>query len=160
MLKEEPDGDVNTVKPVRYRCGEPTDGKFTDPWINPQGGLPLFYQSPGLPFPPSPTIEDTIGVTGIQWPMLSIRHRSGQFMPSFLPGLGEWLQHQGLPASVLVVLGFIWYELKAGEARQVKRSDELRADMKEGLAQQRAEVKELRDLLVKSLLSGKAAVRE
>ena len=49
-------------------------------------------------------------------------------MPSFLPGLSEWLQHQGLPASVLVFLGFIWYELKASEARKVKRIDDLRAD--------------------------------
>ena len=63
-------------------------------------------------------------------------------MSSFLPGLSEWLQHQGLPASVLVVLGLIWYEVKASEARQVKRSDELRADMKEGFAQQRVDMKE------------------
>ena len=65
-----------------------------------------------------------------------------QSMSSLLPGLSEWLQHQGLPASVLVVLGFVWYEVKASEARQVKRSDELRADMKEGFAQCRADMKE------------------
>ena len=69
-------------------------------------------------------------------------------MPSFLPGLSQWLQHQGLPYGVLVFLGFVWYELKASEARQEKRIDELRADMKEGFAQvradQRAEIKEVR----------------
>ena len=76
----------------------------------------------------------------------------------YLPGLSEWLQHQGLPASVLVVPGLIWYEVKAGEARQVRRSDELRADMKEGFAQCRADNRALAekvDRLVASLLTAR-----
>ena len=59
-------------------------------------------------------------------------------MPPFPPGLSEWFQQQGLPTGVLVFLGFVWYEVKASEARQAKRIDELRADMKELRAEQRA----------------------
>lgn len=62
-------------------------------------------------------------------------------MPSFLPGLSQWLQHQELPYGVLVFPWFVWYELKASEARQVKRIEELQADMKESSAQARNEVK-------------------
>ena len=83
-------------------------------------------------------------------------------MPPFPPGLIEWLQ-QGVPASVVGV--FLWLALK----NQEKRIDELRADMKEGFAQQRADIKELRaeqradnkalgeklDRLVESLLAAK-----
>ena len=65
-------------------------------------------------------------------------------MPSSLPGLIEWLQHQGLPASVLVFLGFIWYEVKASEARQEKRIDEIQADLKTSEARQREDVADLK----------------
>lgn len=59
---------------------------------------------------------------------------------------------------MLVVPGLIWYEVKASEARQVKCSDELRADMNEGFAQCRADNRALAeklDLLVESLLTAK-----
>ena len=62
-------------------------------------------------------------------------------MPSFLPGLSQWLQHRELPYGVLVFPWFVWYELKASEARQVKRIEELQADMKESSAQARNAVK-------------------
>ena len=96
-------------------------------------------------------------------------------MPPLPPGLSEWLP-PGLQAGVVGFLGFIWYEVKAGEARQAKRidelradlkasearqakrSDELRADMKEGFAQSRADNKALSDKLdrlVESLLAAK-----
>ena len=78
-------------------------------------------------------------------------------MPPLPPGLREWLP-AGLQAGVVGFLGFIWYEVKAGEARQAKRSDELRADMKEGFAQSRADNKALSDKLdrlVESLLAAK-----
>ena len=56
-------------------------------------------------------------------------------MPTFPPGLIEWLQ-QGVPAGVVGL--FLWTALKSQE----KRIDELRVDMKEALAQQRADMKE------------------
>ena len=56
-------------------------------------------------------------------------------MPPFPPGLIEWLQ-QGVPAGVVGL--FLWTALKSQE----KRIDELRADMKEGFAQQRADMKD------------------
>ena len=55
-------------------------------------------------------------------------------MPSLPPGLEQWLP-SGL---VTAVLAMVWYEIKASEARQNKRIDELREDMKEGFAQFRA----------------------
>ena len=61
-------------------------------------------------------------------------------MPSLPPGLGEWLQ----PGLLTGVLGLLWYEIKASEARQGKRLDELRADMKELRADMKADIKELR----------------
>ena len=65
-------------------------------------------------------------------------------MPSFLPGLSQWLQHRELPYGVLVFLWFVWYELKASEARQEKRIDELRADLKTSEARQREDVADLK----------------
>ena len=59
-------------------------------------------------------------------------------MSSFLSGLSAWLS----PGLVVGLFGWLRYELKASEARQVRRSDELRADMKEDLRQQRADMKE------------------
>ena len=56
-------------------------------------------------------------------------------MPPFPPGLIEWLQ-QGVPAGVVGL--FLWTALKSQE----KRIDELRADMKDGFAQQRADMKD------------------
>ena len=56
-------------------------------------------------------------------------------MPTFPPGLIEWLQ-QGVPAGVVGL--FLWTALKSQE----KRIDELRADMKDGFAQQRADMKD------------------
>ena len=79
-------------------------------------------------------------------------------MPSFLPGLSEWLQHQGLPASVLVFLGFIWYELKASEARQVKRIDDLEARQEKRIDDLRADNRALGeklDRLVERMLPAK-----
>ena len=82
----------------------------------------------------------------------------GQFMPPFPPGLSEWLP-SGL---VTVLFGWLFYEVKAIEARQEKRIDELRADMKEGFAQCRAEQRadnkamaERLDRLVEGLLAAK-----
>ena len=86
-------------------------------------------------------------------------------MPPLPSGLGEWLP-SGL---VTVLFGWLLYEVKAIEARQVKRSDELRADMKEirsdmkeGFAlcrtEQREDNKALTeklDRLVESLLAAK-----
>lgn len=81
--------------------------------------------------------------------MLSMRR--SRSMPTLPPGLGEW----ATPGLVLGLFGLIWGEvkasegrlradLKASEARQEKRNDELRA-----------EIKELRDLIVKNLLTAK-----
>ena len=58
-------------------------------------------------------------------------------MPSLPPGLEQWLP-SGLVTAVLAIL---WYEIRAGEARQTKRIDELREDMKEGFSQFREELK-------------------
>ena len=79
-------------------------------------------------------------------------------MPPFPPDLIEWLQ-QGVPAGVVGV--FLWTALKSQE----KRIDELRIDMKDGFAQQRAAMAELKadnkalatklDHLVESLLTAK-----
>ena len=79
-------------------------------------------------------------------------------MPSFPPGLSEWLQHQGLPAGVLVFLGFIWYELKASEARQVKRIDDLEARQEKRIDDLRADNRALGeklDRLVERMLPAK-----
>ena len=48
-------------------------------------------------------------------------------MPAIPPGLTEWLPSGFFTA----LLGLIWYEVKAGEARVNKRIDDLRDDMKE-----------------------------
>lgn len=48
-------------------------------------------------------------------------------MPTIPPGLMEWLPSGFFTA----LLGLIWYEVKASEARVNKRIDELREDMKE-----------------------------
>ena len=95
---------------------------------------------------------------GLQCWMLCCRYAIGQSMPSFLPGLSEWLQHQGLPASVLVFLGFIWYELKASEARQVKRIDDLEARQEKRIDDLRADNRALGeklDRLVERMLPAK-----
>lgn len=48
-------------------------------------------------------------------------------MPAIPPGLMKWLPSGFFTA----LLGLIWYEVKASEARVNKRIDELREDMKE-----------------------------
>jgi len=48
-------------------------------------------------------------------------------MPTLPPGLTEWLPSGFFTA----LLGLLWYELKASEARLNKRMDELREDQKE-----------------------------
>ena len=48
-------------------------------------------------------------------------------MPAIPPGLTEWLPSGFFTA----LLGLVWYEVKAGEARVNKRIDDLRDDMKE-----------------------------
>ena len=48
-------------------------------------------------------------------------------VPTLPPGLSDWLPSGFFTA----VLGLIWYEVKAGEARLNKRIDELREDQKE-----------------------------
>ena len=66
-------------------------------------------------------------------------------MPAIPPGLTEWLP----PGFFAALLGLIWYEVKAGEARVNKRIDDLRDDMKDGLnkleARQREDNKALRE---------------
>ena len=81
--------------------------------------------------------------------MLSIRR--SQSMPTLPPGLSEW----ATPGLILGLFGLIWGEVKASEGR-------LRADLKVSEARQekrndelRAEIKELRDLIVKNLLTAK-----
>ena len=49
-------------------------------------------------------------------------------MPTLPPGLSEWLPSGFFTA---FLLGLIWYEVKAGEARVNRRIDELRDDIKE-----------------------------
>ncbi|WP_218969734.1 hypothetical protein [Candidatus Synechococcus spongiarum] len=44
---------------------------------------------------------------------------------------------------LLVTLGAIWAEIKASEARQNKRIDELRSDLKDGLGKLEAKVDHL-----------------
>ena len=61
-------------------------------------------------------------------------------MPSLPPGLGEWLQ----PGLLTGVLGLLWYEIKASEARQGKRLDELDARQGKRIDELRADMKELR----------------
>ena len=94
-------------------------------------------------------------------------------MPHLPSGLIEWLQQHGVQVGAWV---FLWYEVKASEARQVKRiderearqnkrTDELRADMKDGFeamargfAECRADNKALGerlDRLMESLLAAK-----
>ena len=48
-------------------------------------------------------------------------------MPTLPPGLMEWLPSGFFTA----LLGLVWYEVKASEARLNKRINELRDDMKE-----------------------------
>jgi len=48
-------------------------------------------------------------------------------MPTLPPELTEWLPSGFFTA----LLGLLWYELKASEARLNKRMDELREDQKE-----------------------------
>ena len=48
-------------------------------------------------------------------------------VPTLPPGLSDWLPSGFFTA----LLGLIWYEVKAGEARTNKRIDELREDVKE-----------------------------
>ena len=62
-------------------------------------------------------------------------------MPALPPGLSEWLPSGFFTA----LLGLIWYEVKAGEARLNKRIDELGEDRKTSEARQREDVKELRE---------------
>ena len=62
-------------------------------------------------------------------------------MPALPPGLTEWLSSGFFTA----LLGLIWYEVKAGEARVDKRMDELREDLKTSEARQREDVKDLRE---------------
>ena len=66
-------------------------------------------------------------------------------VPTLPPGLSDWLPSGFFTA----LLGLIWYEVKASEARTNKRIDELRSDLKDGLARldarQREDVKELRE---------------
>jgi len=48
-------------------------------------------------------------------------------MPSLPPGITEWL-----PSGLFtVLLGLVWYEVRASEARLNKRIDELREDNRE-----------------------------
>jgi len=58
-------------------------------------------------------------------------------VPTLPPELTEWLPSGFFTA----LLGLLWYELKAGEARFNKRMDELREDMKASEARQRDELK-------------------
>ncbi|MDE0646701.1 MAG: hypothetical protein F4226_02175 [Synechococcus sp. SB0678_bin_12] len=48
-------------------------------------------------------------------------------MPTLPPGLTDWLPSGFFTA----LLGLIWFEMKASEARLNRRIDELRDDMKE-----------------------------
>ena len=94
-------------------------------------------------------MEDATGVPGTN--DLCCPYAIGHSMPPFPPGLSEWLQ-QGLPTGVVGLL--LWYAVTT----QAKRIDELRADMKEGFAQCRADNKALADKLdrlVESLLAAK-----
>ena len=81
-----------------------------------------------------------VGLVGCcQWP--------AHPMPTLPPGLTEWLPSGFFTA----LLGLIWYEVKASEARTNKRIDELReeqkelrGDMKEGLAKLEARQEAMR----------------
>lgn len=59
-------------------------------------------------------------------------------MPALPPGLTEWL----LSGFFTALLGLIWYEVKASEARLNKRIDELREDQKASEARQREDLKD------------------
>ncbi|MCY4054730.1 MAG: hypothetical protein OXF67_02460 [Cyanobacteria bacterium MAG CAR4_bin_6] len=58
-------------------------------------------------------------------------------MPTLPPELTEWLPSGFFTA----LLGLLWYELKAGEARFNKRMDELREELKASEARQQEELK-------------------
>ena len=108
--------------------------------------------------PPSFLPRRSMGYYDLVWPkpiakspsfcLLTLKTES---MPPFPPGLIGWLP----PGLVVAMFGWILREVKAGEARQEKRMDQMEARWEKRMDQSetrvREEIRELRGLLIKAL---------